>query len=139
MMAILAAAVFLAFLSVFIRDKTDKKRIQNKAHKGNKGGNGLFGMALGGVGAVILDFSEDSEDDNSDAGADDHVDQGPQLPMFRSVALAATLSARTLLRTRQVEQGQQAAATATDFEPNDPTSGSGGQDTIETSDSPIVC
>ena len=74
MMAIIAVAVFLAFLSVFIGDKREKKRLQNAAHKTNRGNDGIMalaGMVLGGVGVEALDLSDD---DYSDAAEDDGVD-----------------------------------------------------------------
>eukprot|EP01043_Picozoa_sp_COSAG02_P079637 COSAG02_NODE_18533_length_933_cov_29.021318_1_plen_45_part_10 len=45
MMGIIAVAVFLAFMSVFIGDKREKKRLQNAAHKVNKGNDGVMVMA----------------------------------------------------------------------------------------------
>jgi hypothetical protein len=74
MMGIIAVAVFLAFMSVFIGDKREKKRLQNAAHKVNKGNDGVMvmaGMLLGGVGMDALDLSDDEySDDNDDNGID---------------------------------------------------------------------
>ena len=88
MMAIIAVAVFLAFLSVFIRDKKDKKRLTNAAHKGKKGGGNAIGMVLAGVGSAVLDLSED---DYSDCDDDDTADHGALVATV-SGALAATIS-----------------------------------------------
>jgi hypothetical protein len=92
MMAIIAVAVFLAFVSVFMRDKKEKKRLANSAQKSKKGdGGNIVGMLLGGVGAAVLDLSED---DYSDAEADDNADHGAPLDRAISgVSLAAAARA----------------------------------------------
>eukprot|EP01043_Picozoa_sp_COSAG02_P046844 COSAG02_NODE_4424_length_5376_cov_5.362138_3_plen_222_part_00 len=73
-MGIIAVAVFLAFLSVFVGDKREKKRLQNAAHKVNTGNDGIMavaGMLLGGVGVDALDLSDDEySDGNDDVGFD---------------------------------------------------------------------
>ena len=62
MMGIIAVAVLLAFLSVFIGEKREKKRIQNAAHKIKKDDGGIMafaGLVLGGVvGAGVFQASQ---------------------------------------------------------------------------------
>ena len=92
MMAIIAVAVFLAFVSVFMRDKKEKKRLANSAQKSKKGdGGNIVGMLLGGVAGAVLDLSED---DYSDAEADDNADHGaPLVRAISGVGLARATSA----------------------------------------------
>ena len=57
-MGIIAVAVILAFVSVFVGDKREKKRLQDAAHKVKKGHDemgmkALAGMVLGGVGMEV--------------------------------------------------------------------------------------
>ncbi len=69
MLGIIAVAVFLAFLSVFVGDKREKKRLQNAAHKVNTGNDGIMavaGVVLGGVGMDALGLSDDDDSDGND-------------------------------------------------------------------------